>query len=422
MRQAVALIMVALLAVLLATVMGSSDAVVSFFWGAWRADLSLNLFLVLLLGLFLVGYLLIRGAAGLVALPGRAQEWRARQRERAAQQQLRDAMAYFFSGRYSRAHGAALKAADVASATSLFPERADFGALAHLLAGFSMHRLQDRAGRDAQMRRVEALLDAQLGRNTIGDGASLLAAEWALDDRDAAGALRLLRALPAGVARRTYALRLKLQAARLALEPQEALKTARLLAKHQGFSKPAAEGLLRSLAMDLLATARDREQLKKVWLQLDASDRRDPLVSARAAELAVSMEAYEDARHWLRPHWDVLERLAPHEREAVLSSFVRLPLQLSGDWLASLEAALKALPLDPWVTYAAGVAMAGSGLWGRSRRLLTDVAEQRSAPTALRRDAWLRLAAIAEQEGDDARAIECYRALRAVGSSFGEGC
>ncbi|MCK8387220.1 hypothetical protein, partial [Erwinia amylovora] len=85
----------------------------------------------------------------------------------------------------------------------------------------------------------------------------------------------------------------------------------------------------------------DREQLKKVLLQLDASYRRDPLVSARAAELAVSMEAYEDARHWLRPHWDVLERLAPHEREAVLSSFVRLPLQLSGDWLASLEAALK---------------------------------------------------------------------------------
>lgn len=414
MRQTLALIMVALLAVLLATVMGSSDAVVSFFWGAWRADLSLNLFLFLLVGVFILGYLVIRGASGLVALPGRAQEWRARQRERAAQQQLREAMAYFFSGRYSRAHGAALKAADVASVTSRFPDRVDFGALAHLLAGFSMHRLQDRAGRDAQMRRVEQLLGPQFARNPIGDGASLLAAEWALDDRDAPAALRQLRALPGGVARRTYALRLKLQAARLAPEPQEALKTARLLAKHQGFSKPAAEGLLRSLAIDLLATARDKEQLKKAWLQLDASDRRDPLVSARAAELAVSMEAFEEARHWLRPHWDVLEHLASHEREAILASFVKLQLPLSGDWLASLETALKALPLDPWVTYAAGVAMAGSGLWGRARRLLTDVAQQRVAPAALRRDAWLRLASIAEEEGDDARAVECYRALKTV--------
>lgn len=417
MRQTVALIAVAVVAVLLATLMGSNDAAVSVFWGAWRADLSLNLFLVLAVALFVAGYVLIRGVSGLLALPGRAQEWRSRQRERAAQQQLRDAMAYFFSGRYSRAHGAALKAADVASATHLFPGAAEFGALAHLLAGFSMHRLQDRAGRDAQMRRVEQLLGGQFGRHPIGDGASLLAAEWLLDDRDAPGALRQLKSLPAGVSRRTYALRLKLQAARLAVEPQEALKTARLLAKHQGFSKAAAEGLLRSLAIDLLSTARDKEQLKKAWLQLEPVDRRDPMVSARAAELAVAVGAFDESMQWLRPHWDNLAQLMPHEREAVLASFVKLPAQLpgqSGSWLAGLEAALKALPLDPCVAHAAGVAMAGGGLWGRARRLLTDVAQQRDAPEALRRDAWLRLASIAEDEGDEARAIECYRALKAI--------
>lgn len=415
MKQTVALILVALLAVLLATLMGSSDAVVSFFWGEWRADLSLNAFLVVVAAAFALGYLLVRSSIGLLSLPGRAQEWRSRQRERAAQQQLREAMAFLFSGRYSRAQSAAMKAADVAAATPLFSGRDDFRALSHLLAGLSMHRLQDRTGRDAQMAQVELLLGANGGGNPIGEGARLLAAEWALDDRDAVGALTRLKALPGGLARRTHALRLKLQAARLAPEPQEALRTARLLAKHQGFSKAAAEGLLRSLAMDLLSTARDKEQLKKAWAQLDSSDRRDPLVSARAAELAVILDAYEEARNWLRPHWDALDRLAPHEREAVLSAFVKLPLQhLSGDWLASLEAALKALPLDPWVAYAAGVAMAESGLWGRSRRLLSDVVGQASAPVRLRRSAWLRLAEIAEQEGDSARAIDCYKALRST--------
>src|SRR5690606_31849034 len=99
------------------------------------------------------------------------------------------------------------------------------------------------------------------------EGARLLAAEWALDDRDASRALSLLADLPPGVARRTHALRLKLQATRLGQQPQEALKTARLLAKHQGFSRVAALGLMRSLAFEALDAARDVEQVHRVWLQ-----------------------------------------------------------------------------------------------------------------------------------------------------------
>ena len=45
------------------------------------------------------------------------------------------------------------------------------------------------------------------------DVARLLAAEWAVDDRDANRALTLLAELSPGAARRTQALRLRLQAA-----------------------------------------------------------------------------------------------------------------------------------------------------------------------------------------------------------------
>jgi hypothetical protein len=85
-------------------------------------------------------------------------------------------------------------------------------------------------------------------RNPAGrsadEAARLLAAEWALDDRDAPRALSLLAEMPPGVARRTQALRLKLQATRMARQPQEALRTAHLLANHQAFPKAAAQGLL----------------------------------------------------------------------------------------------------------------------------------------------------------------------------------
>jgi HemY protein len=411
MRNVVGLILVACLAAVLATALGTNEAVISLYWNPWRVDLSLNLFLLVLCALAVVGYLLVRAATGLIGLPARAQEWRARQRERVGQQLLREGIAYLFAGRYSRAQKAALRAADVASATPGFAGQSDFRALAHLLAGISLHRLQDRTARDRQVLLVNELLGAQGSNNTIGEGASLLAAEWALDDRDAGQALSRLRALPAGVARRTLALRLRLQAARLVPEPQEALRTARMLAKHQGISKTAADGLLRSLAFDLIDTARDVEQLQRAWSQLDVADRRDPLVSAHAAKRAALLGGGSEGRQWLRPYWDSLARLAMHEREAVLEAFVACSADVPADWLPGLEAVLQKLPLDPWVSYAAGVAMCERGLWGRATRLLGDVAENTAGPLAARREAWLRLANIAERNGNTARAEQCYRAL-----------
>ena len=69
----------------------------------------------------------------------------------------------------------------------------------------------------------------------------MLGAEWALDDAQPERASAFLAALPAGVARRTLALRLRLKAARLAHRTLEALELARLLAKHQAFSETAAQ-------------------------------------------------------------------------------------------------------------------------------------------------------------------------------------
>src|SRR5690606_13862397 len=111
--------------------------------------------------------------------------------------------------------------------------------------------------------------------------------------------LRDLAELPPGVARRTQALRLRLNAARLANQPMEALRTARLLAKHQGFTADAAEGLLRTLAAETLRTARDPDQLRQLWLQLDAHDRADPMVVARAATRMAELGAPAEARQWL---------------------------------------------------------------------------------------------------------------------------
>ena len=132
--------------------------------------------------------------------------------------------------------------------------------LAHLLAAESAQVLQDKQAREAHFHNAleqSASRDAQEMR----DGMQLRAARWALEDRDAAAALTGLDDLSQGASRRTIALRLRLKAARLARQPRLALETARLLAKHRAFSEIAALGLLRSLALELVATAHDTEHL-----------------------------------------------------------------------------------------------------------------------------------------------------------------
>src|SRR5256714_6061741 len=262
MRAVIWLLLLFAVAVVAATTLGTNDGLVSFYWNGWRLDTSLNLFLLLLVGTCFVLVSLINAINSLTGLPQRAHEGRVARRDRSAQAAWREALAKSFGGRYSRAQTAAQKALTIQADTPDLAQDNEFTVLGHLLAAGSAHRLQDRAKRDEQLKRALDLSRTSFAARSAEEGARLLAAEWALDDRDAPRALELLAELPPGVARRTHALRLKLQATRLGQQPQEALKTARLLAKHQGFSKVAAQGLLRSLAAESLNTAHDIDQLR----------------------------------------------------------------------------------------------------------------------------------------------------------------
>jgi HemY protein len=410
MRGVIWLVLLFTAAVVAALTLGDNDGLVSFYWAQRRVDMSLNLFLLLALVAVTLLVVSIQAVNALLSLPRRAQEWRELKRERAAQAALREALTEYFGARYSRAHKAAQRALSVQEAAGgVLAGDAEFRVLAHLISAGSLHRLQDRGGREQALER--ALKEVKAGARASGDGARLLGAEWALDERNAERADALLRELPAG---RTQALRLRLQVARLARQPLEALHTARLLAKHQAFSRSAAQGLLRSLAGDLLDNAHDAEQLRRAWGQLDASDRRDPLVAAQAARCAVALGAPDDARTWLRPFWDALADLGPDERSAVALALADATRGIGADWLPRLEAAQNAWPQEPAVQAAVGAALAERALWGKARRPLEAAASHADLVAPARRHAWRRLAALAREEGDDARALRCEQAAAAI--------
>ena len=415
MRGVIWLVLLFLVAVVAATTLGSNDGLVSIYWSGWRTDLSLNLFVLLLLGTCVVLMSAVQAQNALVGLPRRANAWRELRRERAAQQALREALSEYFSARYGRARKAAQRAVAIAERSPALSDDLEFKMLGLLLAAGSSHRLQDRPGRDEALRlALRAAKPARGGPRSADDGARLLSAEWALDDRDAARALELLDELPPGAARRTQALRLKLQALRMARRPLEALHTARLLAHHQAFSPVVAQSLLRSLVGETLESAHDVQQLRRLWSQFDAADRRDPQVAARAALRAVQLDASEDARVWLRPFWDRLPELAREDREQVALALIEARAGTGQDWLPRLESAAQAFGHESAVVAAVGMLFAERQLWGKARRLLEQAAASPSLPARARRGAWRELAALARTEGDEAQAVRCEQAASAL--------
>ena len=415
MRVTIWFVLLFAVAVVAASTFGTNDGLASFYWGGWRLDVSLNLFLLVLIGTCFLIVAVIQALNSLVGLPRRAREWRVARRDRSGQAALRDALAQYFGGRYTRAQKSAQRALAIQVETPELAQDNEFTVLGHLLAAGSAHRLQNRTLRDEELRQALAIAGRSPSARSAEEGARLLAAEWALDDRDAPRALQLLGELPLGVARRTHALRLKLQAARLGRQAQEALKTARLLVKHQGFSEVAAVGLLRSLAFEALDTVHDLDQLRRLWNAFDAADRRDSIVAARAERHRPGRGAAEDARAWLRPVFDRITDLGAAERTIVAEALALAVPGIGAEWLPRLESACAALPRDGSVALAAGRALAERGLWGKARSLLEQAGEDATLAVAARRKAWIALAELATREGDAARAATAYEAAARLG-------
>jgi HemY protein len=203
---------------------------------------------------------------------------------------------------------------------------------------------------------------------------------------------------------------MKLKAARLAGQTEEALETTRLLAKHRAFSPQAAHSILRGLATDLLNAAHDMAQLQRAWTSLEAGERQMPELAIHAAlQVAALRGDAVLAREWLLPVWDQYQRLAPALRVRLVHAFEKSGLDsIDSVWLARFEAVQRTHPRDAILQYLAGMACLHRHLWGKAQQLLTQ-ALQGLPDIGLQRQAWRSLAALAEDRGDSAAAAQAWK-------------
>lgn len=408
-------------AVAVALFAGNNQGSITIFWPPYAIDLSLNMVLLLLMGSFIVLYFALRGLSTLLALPRRAREWRLQKKEREMHSSLLHAMTHMMGGRFLRARKLALTTLNqekvFTSAGGTLPHRQHIRTLAHLIAAESSHALQDPAQRTTYL--TQALQDNPATGNQqqqeLREATQMRAARWAVDDREPALALEQLDALPQGAARRTLALRIKLKASRLGQHTQEALDTARLLVKHHAFSVPAANSIIRGLAIELLRSAHDTTQLRRLWISLESSERTTPDLAICAAQhLHALGGSANELREWLDPVWqrwiDTPASLSDHQTLQLTLTLEHAMHTTQPDhgWLSRIEAAYNANPRDTRLQYLAGVACLQSQLWGKAQQLLGQAVHQLSDSELVVRT-WRHLATLAEQRGDTAAATDAWK-------------
>ena len=419
MRAALWLLALFGVAVAAALFAGNNQGTVTLFWPPYRIDLSLNMVVLSLTLGFATVYAALRGLAALLELPRQAQRWRLQQKERAMHGALLDALAQLLAGRFLRSRKAALTALEQESAlqhaNATAPHGSQLRTLAHMVAAETSHALQDRSQREHHLN--QALGHAAERRSTqaqeLREGAHMRAARWSLDDRDADAALERLASLPQGAARRTLALRIKLKAARLSGRTQEALDTARLLGKHRAFSASAAQSIVRGLATELIHNAHDPAQLQATWQSFEASERAMPELAIHAAQrLALLGGDAQQVRQWLLPVWQQMvelpDSLAEHHALRMVQALEAGLDDVDATWLARIESAQQANPRDTRLQYLAGMACAQRQLWGKAQQLLTQAAPK-LRDTSLRRNAWRKLALLAEQRDDAQAAAQAWK-------------
>ncbi len=388
MRALFWLLVLAASAVGLALAARYNDGYVLLVLPPWRAELSLNFFLLLAAVGFIVLYLLARAVNHTLALPRAVAEFRQRRKHEKAEAALRDAWRLLQEGRY----GHAVKSAEKAWVGHPAP-----GIVA--LAGWkAAHALRDPQRETEWAARIHAF-DAE----GMSSARLMTEAEFALDGRRFDDARAALAKLAEKEGRHIAALRLALRAEQGLGNWREVARLAHQLEKHKALTPEQAAPLRRRAVREALrALNTDPVGLMRYWRELEDADRAEP---ALALETARALMAAGDCREAQRVIDDALEE---HWDATLLLAYAECASGEAGNAIGRIAQAEKWLaqrPRDGALLLTLGRLCRQQQLWGKARSYL-----EASLAIDVTRAAHVELAQLLEQLEESALATRHYRA------------
>jgi HemY protein len=234
----------------------------------WRVELSLNLFAVLLVAAFVIGYLLVRVVLQTLRLPAHVRAFRESRREEKGRTAAFGAIQALFEGRFVRAERLAAGAHDLGAVPGL----------AGLIAARAAQRLREFERRDRWLERAKD-----------GDGDWRIArlvtvAELLLEERRFAEARSVLHELRANGPRHIATLTLLLRAEQGLGNWDEVIRITKQLQKRAAMPPEALESIRVNARVALLSRrTHDRGSLARYWREVPDAERTHPKVAAAAA-------------------------------------------------------------------------------------------------------------------------------------------
>jgi HemY protein len=384
-------------AVLAAWLTANNHGHVTLYWNQIRMDLSMNLFIFSLFGLFVMSFFVLRLIASIIDLPQRAATYRRGQREVRAVQGISHAIDHLFAGRYAKA----LKAAQVSAQYSHVSD------IACLIAANASHRLKRSEDRDVWLEKIqgEAHQQARL----------VMTAEMQLDERDAQGALQTIQKLQKGGARQFLVQHIALRANQLMKNWEEVIRLTGLLAKRNILHPLVARSRIQEALSNLSQQKNLNPQtLLKVWGELSKEDRLSPsLVKAAAqgliaaGELVQAKKILEEALNH-EPHADLLDIYPDCVGDKTIEEkeFAKNPLPL----IQSVEGWLQKNPAEPALHLALGRLCMTQKLWGKAKSSLSQVIRAPRATPMMEAQAHMALSSIYEVLDEPLEAATHYKA------------
>ena len=361
------------------------------FYPPFRVDLSLNFFIILLVGLFLVLYAIVSTLRATLQMPARVEQYRAAKLQRDSNRALHDALKAFLEGRFGQAEKSSNRAAAL-------PANAG---LAALIGARAAHRLLQPARRDAWLQKAEQ--DHGLRTARLMTSIELLAE----DIKEGEGALAAWNELNASGIRHLHALRLALRVNQNARNWQEVLRLVRLLDKRSALH-PTLSRRLRDLAYeDLLpAAGHDVPTLKALWSKVPTVDRVSPAVAVCAAQAFMALGQQQEAaaicEKALATQWDVsLLRAYRHCAATEGSATLLTQIENGENWL-------KERPNDAELALTLGVLCLKQKLWGKAQRYLEQALSDASERGTVQQS-HLQLAQLHEALSQPEQAATHYR-------------
>jgi len=336
-------------AVAITSAASHNSAYVLLVYPPYRAELSLMLFIVLLLAVFALGYGLVRLTITVLQLPAYVRQFRRNRSQAKARTMLEEALAAFFEGRFAAAEKASTRAMELGDTSALYP----------IIAARSAHELHEYKKRDAYLSAAEG--------KTTGDSTMRLMAtgKFMLDQHNPRAALSALQELrDSGIKSHVGAMSLELKAQQQAGNWDEVLRVLDQLEKRSSIDVMVAEQLRQQAWLEKIRHQEDLAGLNACLKSIPADFKRRSKVAAAAAHALIRHGGGSLAQQLLT---DSLNAQWDSELVALYGDCI------SGDVVAQIEQAEKWLnqhKQDSGLLLALGKLCLHQKLWGKARSYL----------------------------------------------------